>query len=84
MDRRADVIKRLSDEDPGDGLFELACIGDLIERAEFEAWLASKAEAHLLMQTVGDLFSPDEEAQMQMLADLSDALNTTGQMRRSA
>lgn len=74
MDRRACVIKTLPDEDPGHGLFELASTGTLIERAEFEAWLAIKAEAHLVMRAVDDLFDPNEVAQMRTLADLSDML----------
>lgn len=84
MGRRADVIKTLIDEDPRDGLFELACMGALIERAEFEAWLAIKAEAHLLMQAVDDLFNSDELGQRQTLADLSEMLAMAGQMRRLA
>lgn len=84
MDRKADVIKRLSDADPAEALLEMGCIGALIERAEFEAWLAIKAEAHLVMQAVDDLLDPDEAAHMQVLADLSDALAMAGQMRRPA
>lgn len=84
MDRRADGIKRLSDEESGEGLLEIACFGAMIERTEFEAWLAVKAEAHLVMQMVDDLFSPDEEAQMQTLADLSDLLARGGRIRKWA
>lgn len=84
MKRRADEIWRLSAEDPGEGLLKTACFGALIERTEFEAWLAIKAEAHLIMQAVDDSFSRDEEAQKQMLADLSDMLALGGRMRRSA
>ena len=84
MDRRADVIKRRSDADPVEAPFEAGYIGALVECAEFEAWLATKVEAHLVMQAVGDFFVPDEVAQMEMLAYLSDMLATTGQMRGSA